>query len=201
LLHARVFSQGDYSDNGRTANCRVSIFVGQLAANLFEMKATLLPKLHSAREWSAVASQIHSSPRSRSPGHQSGAAFLSQARSTRLVLGEKAMLISFSTLVLASQLIVTVADDVPNFNIERGCKVDSASAFDPNAGLNTTIKRCADDEQKAKDQLQPLWSQFGPSDKKICMGLATDDASTPPSYVELLTCLQAQQLARKLPKD
>jgi hypothetical protein len=111
------------------------------------------------------------------------------------------MLISFSTLVLASQLIVMVADDVPNFNIERGCKIDSASAFDPNAGLDATIKRCADDEQAAKDQLQTLWSQSAPSDKKLCMGLATDDASIPPSYVELLTCLQGQQLVRKLPKD
>ena len=111
------------------------------------------------------------------------------------------MLISFSTLVLASQLIVTVADDVPNFNIERGCKANSAAAFDPNAGLNAPIKRCADDEQKAKDQLQPLWSQFAPSDKKMCMGLTTDDASIAPSYVELLTCLQSQQLVRKLPKD
>jgi hypothetical protein len=111
------------------------------------------------------------------------------------------MLISYSTLVLASQLIVTVADNVPNFNIERGCKVDSDSAFDPNAGLSATIKRCADDEQKAKDQLQAQWSQFAPSDKKMCTGLTTDDASTPPSYVELLTCLQSQQLVRKLPKD
>src|ERR1700731_3142307 len=76
---------------------------------------------------------------------------------------EGKMLISFSTLVLASQLIVTVADDVPNFNIERGCKVDSASAFDPNAGLNATIKRCADDEQQAKGQLQTQWWQFVPS--------------------------------------
>jgi hypothetical protein len=111
------------------------------------------------------------------------------------------MLISFSTLVIASQLIVTVADDVPNFNIERGCKVDSASAFDPNAGLNATIKRCADDEQGAKDQRQTQWSQFAPPDRKLCVGLTTDDASTPPSYVELLTCLQGQQLVRKLPKD
>ena len=111
------------------------------------------------------------------------------------------MLISFPTLILASQLIVTVADDVPNFNIERGCKIDSTSAFDPNAGLNATIKRCADDEQKAKDQLQPLWSQFAPSDKKMCMETTTDDPSSPPSYVELLTCLQGQQLVRKLPKD
>jgi hypothetical protein len=111
------------------------------------------------------------------------------------------MLISFSTLVLASQLIVTVAADVPNFNIERGCKIDSASAFDPNAGLNGTIKRCADDEQQAKDQLQTQWSQFLPSDKKMCNVQTTDDPATPPSYVELLTCLQGQQLVRKLPKD
>jgi hypothetical protein len=95
------------------------------------------------------------------------------------------MLISFSTLVLASQLIVTVADDVPNFNIERECKVDSASAFDPNAGL----------KQKAKDQLQTQWSQLAPSDTKMCIGLTTDDASNPLSYVELLTCLKANSLS------
>lgn len=110
------------------------------------------------------------------------------------------MLISFSTLILGSQLIVAVADNVPNFNIERGCKIDSASAFDPNAGLDATIKRCADDEQEAKDQLQTVWSQSAPSDKKLCIVLTTDDASTPPSYVELLTCLQGQQFVRK-PKD
>jgi hypothetical protein len=80
-------------------------------------------------------------------------------------------------------------------------QVDSATAFDPNAGLNATIKRCADDERAAKDQLQTQWSQFAPSDKKMCMGLTTADASTPPSYVELLTCLQGQQSVRKLPKD
>ena len=110
------------------------------------------------------------------------------------------MLISFSTLVLASRLIVTVADDVPNFNVERECKIDSASAFDPNAGLNATIKRCADDEQKAKDRLQTQWSQYLPSDKKMCNGETTDGAA-PPSYVELLTCLEGQQLVRNLPKD
>jgi hypothetical protein len=111
------------------------------------------------------------------------------------------MLIPFSTMVLASQMMVMVADNVPNFNIERGCKIDSASLFDQNAGLNATIKRCSDDEQAAKDQLQTRWEQFVPSDKKQCMGLTTDDASTPPSYVELLTCLQGQQLVRKLPKE
>jgi len=110
------------------------------------------------------------------------------------------MLIPFAPLVLASQLIVAVADDVPNFNIERGCKIDSAAASLP-AGVDATIKRCADDEQAAKGQLQTEWSQFAASDKKLCVGETTNDASTPPSYVELLTCLQGQQIVRKLPKN
>jgi hypothetical protein len=109
------------------------------------------------------------------------------------------MLISFSTLVLASQLIVTVADNVPNFNIERKCKAANVSAFDPSASLNARIKGCVDDEQAAKDQLQMQWAHFAPSDKKMCMGLTTHD-SLNPSYVELLTCLQGQQLVRK-PKN
>jgi hypothetical protein len=107
------------------------------------------------------------------------------------------MITSFSTLVLASQLIVAVADNVPNFNIERGCNVDSVSAVDPDAGLNATIKRCADDEQKAKEQLQTQWTQFAPSDKKMCMELTADDPSNSPSYVELMTCLHGQQLVRR----
>src|SRR5258707_10090721 len=79
----------------------------------------------------------------------------------------KTMLISFSTLVLASQLIVTVADNVPKFNIERGCKVDSA-ASSLATGLDETIKRCVHDEQQAQDQLQTQWSEFAPSDKAMC---------------------------------
>jgi hypothetical protein len=107
------------------------------------------------------------------------------------------MMTSFSTLVLASQMIVTVADNIPSFNIERGCKVDSAPVVDPGISLNATIKQCADDEQKAKGQLQAQWPQFVPSDKKMCMELTTDDPSTAPSYVELLTCLHGQQLVER----
>lgn len=115
------------------------------------------------------------------------------------------MLVPISTMVLASQLIFSVADSVPKFDIPRGCKVDSASAFDPNAGMNATIKRCVDDEQQAKDQLQTQWSGFTASDRAMCksetVGEKADENATPPSYVELLTCLQDQQLARKLPKN
>jgi hypothetical protein len=121
-----------------------------------------------------------------------------------MLLGsEDNMLISFSMIVLTSQRVIAVADNVPQFDIERGCRVDSASAFDPSAGMSGTIKRCVDDEQQAKDQLQTQWSGLASSDRVMCtsetVGEKSDDNSTPPSYVELLTCLQDQQLARKLP--
>ena len=115
------------------------------------------------------------------------------------------MLPHISTVVLTLPLIFNVADTAPNFNIQRGCKVDSASAYDPNAGMSATIKRCVDDEQQAKDQLQTQWSGFLAADRVMCMsvtvGEKADDNAMPPSYVELLTCLQDQQFARKLPKD
>ena len=117
------------------------------------------------------------------------------------ISSEEKMLISFSMIALTSQLVIAIADDVPKFDIARGCKIDSAAAFDPNAGMSATIKRCMDDEQQAKDLLQAQWSSFAASDRAMCAGETTDDKSTPPSYVELQTCLQDQQFARKLPKQ
>jgi hypothetical protein len=111
------------------------------------------------------------------------------------------MLVPVSIMIVASHLVIAVADDVPKFDIARGCKIDSAAAFDPNAGMSGTIKRCVDDEQRAKDQLQTQWSDFTNDDRKMCAGLTTDDSATPPSYVELQTCLQDQQYARKMPKE
>jgi len=111
------------------------------------------------------------------------------------------MLIPVSTFFLASQLVIAVADDVPQFDIRRGCKIDSSAAIDPNVGMSGTIKRCMDDEQNAKNQLQTQWPGFINSDRAMCMASTTNDSSNPPSYVDLLTCLQDQQLARKLPKN
>jgi hypothetical protein len=115
------------------------------------------------------------------------------------------MLMHIPMIVPASHLVVVVADHPPTFDIARGCKVDSVSAFDPNAGMDATIKRCIDDEQQAKDQLDNQWLGFVNSDRIMCttemVGEKADADATPPSYVELLTCVQDAQLARKLPKN
>ena len=73
------------------------------------------------------------------------------------------MLIPFSMIALGTQLVMTVADGVPD--IARGCRLDSTQAFDLSAGLNETVKRCVADEQQA---LQTQWSQFRSSNEAQC---------------------------------
>jgi hypothetical protein len=50
------------------------------------------------------------------------------------------MLIGFSAFVLAAQLLVRVADSVPKYNIQRGCKVDDTNTSNMNVGLDETTK-------------------------------------------------------------
>jgi hypothetical protein len=111
---------------------------------------------------------------------------------------EDKMVIGFSAFVLASQLLVTVADGVPKYNIQRGCKVDDTNTSSMNVGLDETTKSCIKDEQAALGLLQTQWSQFAPSDRALCSKDETDISDIPPSYVELLTCLQGQQIAKKM---
>jgi len=108
------------------------------------------------------------------------------------------MLIGFSALVLASQLLVTVADGVPKYNIQRECRVDGTNTSNLDVGLDETKKSCIKDEQAALNQLQTQWSEFAPADKAMCSKNETDLSDIPPSYVDLLTCLQGQQIAKKM---
>jgi hypothetical protein len=64
------------------------------------------------------------------------------------------MSISFSMIVLGTQLVMTVAAGVPKFDIARGCRLNSTQAFDLSTGQNETVKRCVADEQQALTQLQ-----------------------------------------------
>ena len=98
------------------------------------------------------------------------------------------MLIPVSMIALGTQLAITVADSVPKFDIDRQCRLDSTEAFDLNAGLNETVKRCVADEQRALTQLQTQWSQFRGADRAQCTQ-ETNIGGTA-SYVDLLTCLQ-----------
>jgi hypothetical protein len=108
------------------------------------------------------------------------------------------MLVQFSMIALGAQLVVMVADDVPKFDIARGCRVDSTQAFDLNTGQDETVKKCVADERGAMALLSTQWSQFRETDRRQCIEEA--DIGGPPSYVDLLTCLQLAKDARQLPK-
>lgn len=102
------------------------------------------------------------------------------------------MLIPFSAVILASQLVTMVADNVPKFDIERGCRLDNAASVDLTE--RQPIQKCVNDEQQARQQLQKQWSQFRPLDRASCTADTRSDGT--PSYVELLTCLQIAKEAR-----
>jgi hypothetical protein len=96
------------------------------------------------------------------------------------------MPISISMIVVSSQLVVTVADKVPTFDIARSCKLDVAAT----AGLavDQSVKSCVSDEKRARQQLASQWSKFSGSSKAEC--IPQESIGGTPSYVSLLTCLQ-----------
>jgi len=96
------------------------------------------------------------------------------------------MLISVSMMVLSSQLVVAVADQLPRFDIARSCKLDDAAMA--GVSVDQPLKRCIGDEEQAQRQLGSLWPTFSTSSKETC-GTVESVGGTP-SYVSLLTCLQ-----------
>ncbi|CAN7570345.1 hypothetical protein LJR220_005200 [Bradyrhizobium sp. LjRoot220] len=96
------------------------------------------------------------------------------------------MPLSISMIALSSQLVVTVADRLPTFDIVRSCKLDLAAT----AGLTVdqSLKSCISDETKARQQLASGWSKFAPSSKANC--IPQESIGGTPSYVSLQTCLQ-----------
>jgi hypothetical protein len=102
------------------------------------------------------------------------------------------MPISFSMIVLSSQMVVAVADGVPNFDIARSCRLDVAATT--GLSVDQSLKTCVNDEQRAKRQLAGQWSKFPAPGRASCISLESIGGT--PSYVSLLTCLQMGQWAR-----
>ena len=102
------------------------------------------------------------------------------------------MPISFSMIVLNSQLIVAVAYGVPKFDVARSCKLDVAATT--GLSVDQSLKSCVNDEQRAKQQLAGQWSKFPAPSRASCV--SQESIGGTPSYVSLLTCLQMGQWSR-----
>jgi hypothetical protein len=99
------------------------------------------------------------------------------------------MPISISMIIVSSQLMVTVADGVPKFDIARSCKIDVSATI--GLSVDQTIKNCINDERRALRQLGTSWSRFPAPSRASCS--AGESIGGTPSYVSLLTCLQMGQ--------
>jgi hypothetical protein len=99
-----------------------------------------------------------------------------------------------SALVLATSLIVGVANQVPVFNIQPSCKAAG------NTGGTVRRDACLRTEREARDQLSRDWSGFVAADRTRCVETSTMGGASR-SYVELLTCLEIARDVRKLPKE
>jgi hypothetical protein len=101
---------------------------------------------------------------------------------------------SLITAVAISGLQVAVAAErkMPKFDIAAACR--SSGAVETPAG-------CTRDEQAARDQLGKSWPRFKQSDRSRCVRMVTDLGPSMSSYVELLTCLQAAKIEKKMPAD
>ena len=87
-------------------------------------------------------------------------------------------------LILGAQLLIPVADTVPTFDVSTSCK----GAATVHVADSQTFNSCMHDESTARAQLVKSWQSWSASDRTQC----ADEASSggPPSYVDLLVCLQ-----------
>jgi hypothetical protein len=62
--------------------------------------------------------------------------------------------------------------------------------------LGRNKEACLADETAAQDTLKQNWSKYSASDKNECVGMVTTGG--PPSYVELLSCVEILRDARNI---
>jgi len=98
-------------------------------------------------------------------------------------------------LAVGTQLVFAVADGVPTFNIQPGCR----AASDGTVGFKVTRDACLRSEREAREQLVKQWNAFPAADRASCVALSTTGGD--PTYTELITCLEMRRDVRKLPKD
>jgi hypothetical protein len=101
-------------------------------------------------------------------------------------------MVLFPALLVGGHLLMTVAEPVPDLNFEPLCHSGASKGL----GGKDDREVCIQDEKAARGQLAKTWSGFAPADRARCVRLSTMDRTA--SYVEVLTCLELDQEARKL---
>jgi hypothetical protein len=106
-------------------------------------------------------------------------------------------------LALAGHLVVTATEKVPALNLEPSCRGASQAAMPGRDGSLPTPAEmraaCLAKERAAREQLMRQWKDFAADHRASC--IRSTSAGGVPSYIELLTCLEIADQARKLPDE
>jgi hypothetical protein len=88
---------------------------------------------------------------------------------------------------LVSSHVLTVADMVPAFDVKQTCRSTEIAALFPGQNLET----CIETEEATRELLKQGWGEFSATNKAECISSVKTRA--PPSYSELLTCLEMKR--------
>lgn len=103
----------------------------------------------------------------------------------------KAALLSLA--LLGSQPVILISDHVPHLKVEVLCKATAADDKANGIALGQSFEKCMSDETTAQQQLTTVWPATASSLRDRCEAEATVDENQ--SYVDLLTCIQAAEVA------
>ena len=105
------------------------------------------------------------------------------------------MRLTLAALALTASLAAAVAQEAPRFDAGPGCRAGASTGVK----AKPDVDACLRSEHEARDALARQWSEFAGADKTRCV--EKTHMGGPPSYIEVLTCLELARDARKLPKD
>jgi hypothetical protein len=101
----------------------------------------------------------------------------------------------FIAAALALAPLSALAQQAPRFDARPGCQAGARSGVT----VNPDVEACLRTEMRARDEMTAQWGGFAAADKQRCV--AKTNLGGPPSYVEVLTCLELARDVRNMPKD
>jgi hypothetical protein len=102
-------------------------------------------------------------------------------------------------LILTAPMAQAAGGGVPTLNVKPTCQGVSLGTLSEKVDPKADTERCLKSENDARATLVKVWNEFPASDRDRCTRTAQMGGSN--SYVQLLTCLEMEREARKLPKD
>src|SRR5215470_19468951 len=103
---------------------------------------------------------------------------------TRKTMPASANKITVVALILGLSTAIAHADSPPKLDVGPTCNAAAPYAI----AVGRTKEACLADEHAAESTLAENWSTYSAADKTQCIG--TVNVGGPPSYVELLSCIE-----------